>query len=116
MANKNVALLLLVCLVVAAGVEARRPYAVVRDECFGYCWHGCIFPSSYCNWWCDKVCKYPIDFGDDGLNHVDSVGHGGGHRYPVPTEEDYEHRPAALSPESPVWRKPEQDMNIGGAI
>ncbi|KAK7280100.1 hypothetical protein RJT34_25162 [Clitoria ternatea] len=60
MTNKiNVALLLVVCLVVAAGVEA-MDMEHLTHECHDQCEHACVWPKkSWCKWWCDGRCKNP---------------------------------------------------------
>ncbi|WVY97757.1 hypothetical protein V8G54_029908 [Vigna mungo] len=56
--RKTYMLLLLVCLVVAAGVcvEAEE-HTDLQKDCFSHCWHGCFFPTSFCDAWCATIRK-----------------------------------------------------------
>ncbi|KAK7405432.1 hypothetical protein VNO78_06724 [Psophocarpus tetragonolobus] len=84
MGNKYVALLL-VCLVVIEGVTVEgKTLAERQEECFSYCWHGCIFPTAFCNHWCRFACQEPIMF--------DSVSDER-QKYPIPTKQDYLNNP-----------------------
>ncbi|KAK7405433.1 hypothetical protein VNO78_06723 [Psophocarpus tetragonolobus] len=83
MANKYVAVLLVACLVMFAGVEGKT-LEERQQECFSYCWHSCIFPTAFCNSWCRLGCQNPIMF--DSL--TDEAP-----KYPVPTEKDYLNNP-----------------------
>nr|AFK38421.1 unknown [Lotus japonicus] len=69
--NKLVAMLLMVCLIVAAGaVETNdkkddsneiTPQAT-SEQCFRYCYKACALPAGFCNWMCGLRCKNPIFF------------------------------------------------------
>ncbi|TKY51177.1 hypothetical protein E2542_SST22687 [Spatholobus suberectus] len=83
MANKYVALLL-VCLVLAVGVEAREMDEKQR-ECYSYCHSACIYPGPFCKWWCGGRCENPILWGS-AHDHASK-------RFPVPTENDYKAHP-----------------------
>ena len=61
MGNKYVALLL-VCLVVAIGVEAIT-LEERRKDCYDYCYNACIYPAVFCKWFCGGRCKNPILWG-----------------------------------------------------
>jgi len=63
--EKKYIALLLVCLVVAAGVGVEaEEYTPLQKDCFSHCWHGCFFPTAFCNEWCAAMCKYPINIGN----------------------------------------------------
>ena len=57
MREKYVALLL-VCHVVAACVKAET-MEEKRKNCYNYCKEACIYPKSFCKWWCHGRCKNP---------------------------------------------------------
>ncbi|KAL5195066.1 hypothetical protein HKD37_20G057005 [Glycine soja] len=92
MGNKYVALLL-VCLVVAIGVEAIT-LEERRKDCYDYCYNACIYPAVFCKWFCGGRCKNPILWetadeynGKIGTNSLDDDA--SKKKYPVPTEKDY---------------------------
>jgi len=63
--GKKYIVLLLVCLIVVAGVGVEaEEYTDLQKDCFTHCWHGCFFPTSFCNVWCSAACKYPINMGN----------------------------------------------------
>ncbi|KAL2324415.1 hypothetical protein Fmac_023473 [Flemingia macrophylla] len=93
MANKMVALLLLVCLVVAvAAVDGADDDGFQSSaECYDYCYGNCPYPAVFCKWWCKVACEHPID-----SMAVSRPGAAIGRKYPVPTEQDYLHRASGL--------------------
>ncbi|ESW15285.1 hypothetical protein PHAVU_007G059900 [Phaseolus vulgaris] len=80
MRDKYVALLL-VCHVVVACVKAET-LEEKHTGCYNYCHEACIYPASFCKWWCHGRCRNPTLC--DSLVEDNEVKH-----YPVPTEEDY---------------------------
>ncbi|KAK7280102.1 hypothetical protein RJT34_25164 [Clitoria ternatea] len=58
MANKTVALLLVVCLVIATSVEAKT-WREAQGECKDYCHSICHFGESFCYWYCGVRCVNP---------------------------------------------------------
>ncbi|TKY51180.1 hypothetical protein E2542_SST22690 [Spatholobus suberectus] len=59
MANKYVALLLVVCLIVGEGGEA-VDLDRLRQDCYNSCFDGCTLPKSFCKWWCNDRCQNAV--------------------------------------------------------
>ncbi|XP_027937584.1 uncharacterized protein LOC114192159 [Vigna unguiculata] len=95
MREKYIALLLLLCHVVAASVQAET-FEEKRRGCYNYCIQACIYPQTFCKWWCNGRCKNPTLCDslakDNGSNSTE---------YPVPTEENYQNYLSTPPPSPP---------------
>lgn len=61
MGEKYVALLV-VCLLMGVSVGAMT-VEEKRNDCNNYCNRACMFPTSFCKWWCGGRCENPILWG-----------------------------------------------------
>ncbi|OIW06646.1 hypothetical protein TanjilG_04040 [Lupinus angustifolius] len=59
MGNKNVALLV-VCLVLVAAVKGEMSTEEKAARCNDYCFQACMFPSRFCSWMCHSRCDNPV--------------------------------------------------------
>ncbi|WVY97764.1 hypothetical protein V8G54_029915 [Vigna mungo] len=113
MGDKYIAFLL-VCHVVVACVKAET-FEQRRKGCYNYCTEACIYPRSFCKWWCHGRCKNPTLCGNLIFMDIVSlfsylifgnslVEDNGPKEYPVPTKEDYNNY-ISTPPTSPSSKK-----------